>query len=212
MEKSDKKRILTRVLIVIAALTLLSCCFLGSTFARYVTKAGGSGTVSVAKWDINVSVNNSEATTTTFEFGKLSPSISGSTNTITATGTTALKIENKGEVSALVKVDTDGLTLTPKYKDGADSSAGSANQDRFDEVFSATITPLNDVEGTLYSGNSSSGYVLQQEGGAITLSVSVTWTTISDEMDTWFGEWLDSISVSLSLTAIQNSQLPPAQP
>ena len=38
MEKSDKKRILTRVLIVIAALTLLSCCFLGSTFARYVTR------------------------------------------------------------------------------------------------------------------------------------------------------------------------------
>ena len=53
MEKSDKKRILTRVLIVIAALTLLSCCFLGSTFARYVTSAGGSGTVGVAKWDVS---------------------------------------------------------------------------------------------------------------------------------------------------------------
>lgn len=209
MEKSDKKRILTRVLIVIAALTLLSCCFLGSTFARYVTSASGSGTVSVAKWDIDVSVNGSEATTTEFEFGELSPSISGSTNTITATDTTALKIENKGEVSALVKVDTNGLTLTPDYIDGHDSSDGSTNQESFDEVFSATITPLKDVPGTSYSGNSSSGYVLQP-GDAITLSVSVTWTTIDDDIDTWFGEWLESIFVSLSLTAIQNSQLPSA--
>ena len=40
MEKSDKKRILTRVLIVIAALTLLSCCFLGSTFATWVLRSG----------------------------------------------------------------------------------------------------------------------------------------------------------------------------
>lgn len=207
MEKSDKKRILTRVLIVIAALTLLSCCFLGSTFAKYVTDETGSGTVSVAKWDINVSVNGSEATTTTFGFGELSPSISGSTNTITATDKTALKIENKGEVSALVKVDTDGLTLTPNYIDGYDSSAGSANQDRFADVFSATITPLKDVPGTSYSGNSSSGYVLEP-GDAITLSVSVTWTTIDDDIDTWFGEWLESISVTLRLTAIQNSQLP----
>ena len=208
MEKSDKKRILTRVLIVIAALTLLSCCFLGSTFARYVTSASGSGTVGVAKWDINVSVNGSDATTTEFTFGELSPSISGGTNTITATGTTALKIENKGEVSALVKVDTNGLTLTPDYIDGYDSSEGRTNQESFDEVFSATITPLKDVPGTSYSGYSSSGYVLQPGDGAITLSVSVTWTTIDDEIDTWFGEWLESISVTLSLTAIQNSQLP----
>ena len=56
MEKSDKKRILTRVLIVIAALTLLSCCFLGSTFARYVTSANGSGTVGVAKSSLDVVV------------------------------------------------------------------------------------------------------------------------------------------------------------
>ena len=207
MEKSDKKRILTRVLIVIAALTLLSCCFLGSTFARYVTSAGGSGTVGVAKWDIDISVNGSEASTTTFTFGQLSPSISGSTNTITATDTTALKIENKGEVSALVKVDTNGLTLTPNYKEGVDSSAGSANKERFADVFSATVTPLENF-GSNYTGNATTGYVLPAEVGCILLSVQVTWTTIDDEVDTWYGEWLENIKVSLSLSAIQNSQIP----
>ena len=208
MEKSDKKRILTRVLIVIAALTLLSCCFLGSTFARYVTKASGSGTVSIAEWDIDISVNDSEATTTTFTFGQLSPSITGNTHTITATGTTALKIENKGDVSALVKVDdTNGLTLTPDYKDGVDSSAGSANRDRFADVFSATITPLENY-GSNYTGNATTGYVLPAEVGCILLSVQVTWTTITDELDTWYGEWLENITVSLSLSAIQNSQIP----
>ena len=210
MEKSDKKRILTRVLIVIAALTLLSCCFLGSTFARYVTSADGSGTVEIAKWDIDISVNGSEASTTTFTFGQLSPSISGSTNTITATDTTALKIENKGEVSALVKVDTNGLTLTPKYKDGYDSSAGRTNQESFANVFSATITPLENSgsNGSNYTGNATTGYVLPAEVGCILLSVQVTWTTIDDEVDTWYGEWLENITVSLSLSAIQNSQIP----
>lgn len=69
MEKSDKKRILTRVLVVLAALTLLSCCFLGSTFARYVTNADGSGTVGVAKWDVSVTTSASGS----YTFTKLSP-------------------------------------------------------------------------------------------------------------------------------------------
>ena len=207
MEKSDKKRILTRVLIVIAALTLLSCCFLGSTFARYVTNASGSGTVSIAEWDIDISVNDSEATTTTFTFGQLSPSISGSTHSITATGTTALKIENKGDVSALVKVVENGLELAPDYKDGFDSSTGSGNHTYFSQVFSATITPLENNDSN-YTGNATTGYVLPAEEGCILLSVQVTWTTITDEVDTWYGEWLENITVSLSLSAIQNSQIP----
>ena len=207
MEKSDKKRILTRVLIVIAALTLLSCCFLGSTFARYVTKASGSGTVSIAEWDIDISVNDSEATTTTFTFGQLSPSISGKTNTITATGTTALKIENKGDVSALVKLVEKGLTLQPQYKTGYTDSTGVGNHTYFAQVFSASITPLENY-GSNYTGNASTGYVLPAEVGCILLSVQVTWTTLTDEVDTWFGEWLESISVSLSLSAVQNSQIP----
>lgn len=207
MEKSDKKRILTRVLIVIAALTLLSCCFLGSTFARYVTSASGSGTVGVAKWDIDISVNGSEASTTTFTFGQLSPSITGSTNTITATGTTALKIENKGVVSALVKVDTNGLTLQPQYKTGYTDSTGVGNHTYFAQVFSATVTPLEDDDSN-YTGSATTGYVLPAEEGCILLSVQVTWTTLTDEVDTWYGEWLEKITVSLSLSAIQNSQIP----
>ena len=71
MEKSDKKRILTRVLIVIAALTLLSCCFLGSTFAKYVTDETGRAQVGVAKWDIDVETAGS--TNVTVNSNKLSP-------------------------------------------------------------------------------------------------------------------------------------------
>ena len=39
--KTEKRRVVTRLCIALVVLTLLSCCFLGSTFAKYVT--GGSG-------------------------------------------------------------------------------------------------------------------------------------------------------------------------
>ena len=76
MEKSDKKRILTRVLIVIAALTLLSCCFLGSTFAKYVTSANGSGTIEIATWDVNISTEGSAVANI-----KIAPSVTDTTHT-----------------------------------------------------------------------------------------------------------------------------------
>ena len=37
---------------ILVVLTLLSCCFLGSTFARYTSGGTGTATVQVAKWDV----------------------------------------------------------------------------------------------------------------------------------------------------------------
>lgn len=200
MEKSDKKRILTRVLIVIAALTLLSCCFLGSTFARYVTNADGSGTVYVAKWDVSVtpSANGS------YKFSKLSPDKDGTNSGTHSTGQVAiLTVTNNGDVDAKV---TWTSSLTPTFRDGAISdSKYKEYSGQFSNMFSVNVT--NSATDAILSAKQDS-----VEADSLTLSAEVIWTTTSDVLDTWYGKWLESITVTFTFTATQNSELPTAQP
>lgn len=197
MEKSDKKRILTRVLIVIAALTLLSCCFLGSTFARYVTNADGSGTVGVAKWDVSVTpYNNGEYT-----FTKLSPDKDGTNTGTHSTGkVTILTVTNNGDVDAEVTWTT---SLAPKFREGAaDDSNYGTYSGQFSNVFSVNVT--NSAGDAILSAKQESS-----AADSLTLSAEVIWKTNSDVLDTWYGKWLESITVTFTFTATQHSELPP---
>lgn len=47
-----KKNRTMRVAVLLMALTLITSCFVGNTFAKYVTSANGSDTARVAKWGI----------------------------------------------------------------------------------------------------------------------------------------------------------------
>lgn len=51
-----KKTWTTRLAVALLALTMITSCFVGSTFAKYVTKAEGTDTARVAKWGILVTV------------------------------------------------------------------------------------------------------------------------------------------------------------
>ena len=200
MEKSDKKRILTRVLVVLAALTLLSCCFLGSTFAKYVTSASGSGTVEIAKWDVSVkpSANGS------YKFTKLSPDKDGTNSGIHSTGAVEiLTVTNNGDVDAEI---TWTSSLTPTFRDGATNDPKYTEYSgQFSKVFSVNVT--NSAADAILSAKQDSA-----AADSLTLSAEVIWTTTSDELDTWYGKWLESITVSFDFTATQNSELPSAQP
>ena len=115
------RKLLWRITAVLAVLAVVSICFVSGTFARYVTKKSGSTTTDVAKWDIDVTLeNNQPLTTSTFALvNKLSPSKKAFTvgpdgtvtNRFKSSGTVlVLKIENKGEVDA-------ELVITPPEKD-----------------------------------------------------------------------------------------------
>ena len=208
MEKSDKKRILTRVLIVIAALTLLSCCFLGSTFARYVTKASGSGTVSIAKWDVAVTPYAGG----NISFNKLSPDDAQANTGTNSTGWVQVAaINNSGDVDALVEISCSKLTVSDAtFATGATSDARYAqyvSDDELNKVFS--ISYASDAQGTALTPS----FTLDV-GQSKNIYAKVTWTTQSDAQDTFFGEYLQSIQYHLSYTATQNSELPdpPAAP
>ena len=65
MKKNRTMKIATLML----ALTLLTCCFVGSTFAKYASETSGSDAVTVAKWsfevnDTEIAVANNASTPT----------------------------------------------------------------------------------------------------------------------------------------------------
>ena len=46
-----------RISLILAILTLVTSCFMGSTFAKYVTNNTGADTARVAKWGISIDVS-----------------------------------------------------------------------------------------------------------------------------------------------------------
>ncbi len=54
-----KKNRIMRVSIIMLALTLMTSCFVGGTFAKYVTNAEGSDSARVAKWGVEATVTGS---------------------------------------------------------------------------------------------------------------------------------------------------------
>lgn len=237
MEKSDKKRILTRVLIVIAALTLLSCCFLGSTFAKYVTNANGSASVGVAKWDVDFTGSGTSA----ISFDKLSPSKNAWNGTAARQNTIdikdnapALTITNNSEVEAVVTISISEPTFTYQSEKGTIGDAGAPSMEQALKVISFQYAL--DTGSTAYTSltwnpvavtGSSVNVNLNASGGTTTtakLYLRVVWTSLdteelygtgasaanADNLDTWFGQNVDTVTANLTYSAVQNSERPTA--
>lgn len=192
MERSDKKRILTKILVVIAALTLLSCCFLGSTFAKYVTSSSGTGSVPVALWDIDVTDEMSTSTT----FDKLSPDVDG--NSHSTNSKEIVTITNNSDVAATVSYTT---SIAAVWRSGATEDANFTDcSGQFQNMF--TVTVINSAQDLVLEAKDN------DPADSLTLSATVTWTTQSDALDTWYGIWLESVTVTFNFTATQSSELP----
>ena len=58
---TKKKNIASKLVLVLFVLTLISCCLLGSTFARYVSSGSGQASVGIAKWDVDFEDGNGNA-------------------------------------------------------------------------------------------------------------------------------------------------------
>ena len=190
--KTEKRRVVTRLCIALVVLTLLSCCFLGSTFAKYVTGGSGNATVGIAKWDVAVTPAGSG----NVEFGKLSPSVTESTH---STGYIVVaEITNSGDVDAEVTIAKNDLP-TAQLADGGYNTYYS--DDQVKAMFA--IKFVADDSGTALADT-----VTVAAGGSQKIYAQVTWTTVSDLQDTWYGEWMESVSWTISYTATQSTQIP----
>lgn len=224
MEKSDKKRILTRVLIVIAALTLLSCCFLGSTFAKYVTNVNGTAQVNVAKWDIGVETAGS--TRVDINSNKLSPDDADYDSE--THGTTPRSHKSDKFLVAIVTNNSDvKATITVSAGTSADCvviekpATGADNYDNFTKTEAVKCFSIKFYTSDTNDATKATEELVSKtldakttdSADAIYIFAEVTWTSQDtsgngDALDTWIGQYVTSVSWELSYSAVQASELP----
>ena len=224
---TKKKSIATKLLIALAALTLISCCFLGSTFARYTSGGSGTATTGVAKWDVSLA-NEGSLTQT---FADLSPAQEPYTNTSRTHSTGKVKVaelSNAGDVAALVTFTFDD-TATITYSDGdfASIAPGEYKPDAESDVqglfsiilYYSTETDSADAANNAIAMASGTKVPLAAGSGKVYVYAEVIWASddagsssdqgeAADKLDTWVGENVESISFEILYTAEQKSEVP----
>lgn len=236
---TKKKNIASKLVLVLFVLTLISCCLLGSTFARYVSGGTGSASIGIAKWEIDISGNGVGTTEFVLNTDGISPDITNAfdptTNRVQATGKKLVAtIENKSDVKANVTVgfaNDPGMIIT-----GPTSGAGinttnwnnpdaAASEWQIRQVLqiklywddSETYAGDGECSGTRELAAATDG----TGGGKIYIFAEVTWTSmdkyyqnenVADAIDTWIGENVTKISANITYTAVQASELPKATP
>ncbi len=222
---TKKRGIFSKLFFSVVMLTLISCCFLGSTFARYTSGGSGTGTLEVAKWDVKNTKGSLDVT-----FDKLSPSMDPYVNT-PRTNTTGKKavalITNSGEVNALVTFtfgDTE-VALADGWswgkEEGTDDpyTTAVANQEAFEKIVTVhwyyNRTGDNAEEATEWDETARAGFDLVP-GGFVYIYAEVIWTSddetvtgeAADKRDTWIGQYVKSVTYPISYTAVQNTERP----
>lgn len=229
-----KKRVTTTLFIALVVLTLISCCFLGSTFARYVSEGNGAASVSVADWAIDFGVEGTAVEdVTTVSFDDLSPDKStyeeaaGSPRTHGSDFTLLATIKNTGDVAAKITL-TRGATAITKVENAP--SSGDA-PDYYDDTTLAALFELElyvsttelsaeDAEalaGALWDGSKT--YELPATTGTLYIYGVANWNTddtgsakdqgaAADAKDTYAGMYVESVNWSLGYKAEQASEQP----
>lgn len=129
MTKKAKKLFL-RSVAALAALTVVSCGLLGSTFARYISTSEGDAVTGIAKWDVKLDNKFPNTAAIMAVQNKLSPDVgtfNGTTDRVQSTGgALALTITNQGDVDANITVSIGSeLIYYSKYSDDAQTAYDS---------------------------------------------------------------------------------------
>lgn len=213
---TQKRKLVSKLFVAVVVLTLVSCCFLASTFARYTSGGSGTGTVNVATWAISGPGEGGINAT----FDKLSPSKDAYENTARKHSTAPVlvaTIKNTGDVDALVSLTTGASTITEPA--GGWGGDGGYSESEIEGLFTIKLY-TSDTDG---AADSVAGLTAYDEAlnvpatnGTLYVYAVVTWTSdddtvkgeAADARDTWVGENVKGVSFTISYTAVQNSQLP----
>ena len=185
-----KNNNLTKVLVIMLILTMLALIAIAGTYAKYTTEITGTGTAVVGSWNINVT-KDSDPLENNFKIN-LADTITSADNANDfiqpgSAGSFVIKVENKGDVPAVVKA-----VLT-------NQSTSLFKQGQF------TISAAGDATG-------SDGVVIEPDTSK---DVTITWawdyemaenTTTSDADDTTIGKaatGTEETICNIKLTATQ---------
>lgn len=229
---TQRKSIGAKLFIALIALTLISCCFLGSTFARYTSGGSGSASTGVAKWSIDVTGGGASDSMEVDFTEKLSPSMkdfvseSPEEARTNSTGKILIAtIKNKGDVAAKVTITAGAITIEKpdgvKYGTGAGITKDNASNDGVapteDQVKALFDIKLYQDDSAKYTDGAEIGgeIDLVAESGVVYIFAEITWTSadtqgkaVADAIDTWVGENVTKISYAFSYTAVQASKIP----
>ncbi len=214
---TQKRKLVSKLFVAVVVLTLVSCCFLASTFARYTSGGSGRGTVEVATWAISGPGEGGISAT----FDKLSPSKAAYDNSTPRTHSTApvlvATIKNTGDVNALVTLTTGASTIT-EPAGGWEPYSDSEIEGLFTIALytSTTNGAADSVDGLTAYTAATAAINVPATSGTLYVYAVVTWTSDDDTVkgepadarDTWVGENVTGVSFDISYTAVQNSELP----
>ena len=228
---TKRKGIVSKVVLVLVVLTLISGCFVGTTLARYASQGSGSATTGIALWDINFTYGDNDGAAAVTVADKLSPDISKGFNAesnqrVQYTGKKLVAtIVNKSEVGATITVtagdlqykDSDGSDVAFNATGGnitANTIDADASKAQADAVFDLKL--YQDDTQAYSNGAEIKGAFGLGSKGKVYIFAEVTWTSqdqgskeiVADAIDTWLGENVASIVSDLSYKAVQASEVP----
>lgn len=212
---TQKRKLVSKLFVAVVVLTLVSCCFLASTFARYTSGGSGTGTVEVATWK----VTGEGAGQINAQFKQLSPSMDEYVDTPRTHSTAPVLV-----ATITYEIDVNGiLTLTAseetitKTAENWGTYGEEAIKGLFDIQLYLSDAKASNVE-SLKGKEVASGAKTAVTAGSGTYYVYavVTWTSDDDTVtgpdadarDTWVGTNVTSVGYELSYTFVQDSQLP----
>lgn len=121
---TSKKNRMMRAAVIMLALVLITSCFVGGTFAKYVTSGEAGDNARVAKWGVNITAHG-----TGDIFAKEYDAIAGQDNTVIAGGeykviapgtkkdnAALVTLSGKPEVSVKVTYNADNFSLSGNWK------------------------------------------------------------------------------------------------
>lgn len=211
---TQKRKLVSKLFVAVVVLTLVSCCFLASTFARYTSGGNGTGTVEVATWAIS-GPGEGEFNAT---FDQLSPSMDEYDNNTPRKHSTApvlvATISNTGDVDALVTLTTGASTITEPTGGWGDYTKGEIEGLFTIKLYTSTEEEVSPAVGDLTAFTAAIN--VPATSGTLYVYAVVTWSsdvggktgTDADTRDTWVGENVTGVSFDISYTAVQNSELP----
>lgn len=214
---TQKRKLVSKLFVAVVVLTLVSCCFLASTFARYTSGGSGKGTVEVATWKIT---GEGEGQINA-QFNQLSPSMDaydGTTRTHSTAPVRVATISNTGDVDALVTLTTGASTITAP----AGGWENPYTETEIEGLFTIALY-TSTTDGAADSVDDLTAYTVAinvpATNGTLYVYAVVTWTSDdetvkgadADTRDTWVGENVTGVSFDISYTAVQNSERPGTQ-
>lgn len=213
---TQKRKLVSKLFVAVVVLTLVSCCFLASTFARYTSGGSGTGTVNVATWKIT-DKGTGDAGEINATFDKLSPSKNAYVDTARTHSTAPVlvaTISNTGDVDALVTLTTGASTITEPDEGWVDYTESAIEGLFTIKLYTSTEEEVSPAVGDLTAYTVAIN--VPATSGNLYVYAVVTWTSDDDTVkgepadarDTWVGENVTGVSFTISYTAVQNSELP----